>query len=91
MLVLDCRTAEAFEDSHISLSPNIINISKSYMGMTSFQIPNQLSNEQRLLFEKRKSFEKVRAVIDGDLLEISRSTHHFGQSWNCVVVMSKRL
>lgn len=58
-LVLDCRSAEAFKDSHISLSPNVINISKPYMGMTSFQISNQLTNEHRLLFERRKDFEKV--------------------------------
>ncbi|XP_022701799.1 uncharacterized protein LOC111267675 [Varroa jacobsoni] len=64
-LVLDCRSAEAFKDSHISLSPNVINISKPYMGMTSFQISNQLTNEHRLLFERRKDFEKV-VVVDWD-------------------------
>ncbi|XP_018493956.1 ubiquitin carboxyl-terminal hydrolase 8 [Galendromus occidentalis] len=64
-LVLDVRSPEAFADSHISISPDIINIPKVYPGVTAFTLGGALSPQASELFNRRKNFQKV-VIIDWD-------------------------
>lgn len=58
-LVIDCRSPEAFEDSRISITSNIINPPKLYIGITCSAISKDLTGHAKLLFDQRHKFEKV--------------------------------
>lgn len=62
-LVLDCRSEDAFADSRISVTANIVNIPKLYMGITSFSIGKELTGNAQTLYDRRDDFDKVLLVI----------------------------